>query len=159
MPPSFNRLPMSNLALFAQLIGQPFGQLPAPPFSKWLNGTLRAVSADSLEMEFTVRPEMVNPAGLLHGGVHAAILDDLAGMTVAALGLANLYVTMNLAVDYLAPARQGETVRARTQVTRAGKTVVNVVAELYNQSGTLLSRATTNLVNTGLPALQMGQGA
>jgi uncharacterized protein (TIGR00369 family) len=142
---------------FRQYIGQPASEIPAPPFTQWLNGTLRVVEQGEMEAEFIVRKEMTNPAGMLHGGIHSAILDDIVGMTVALYGLEHLYVSVNLSVDFLAPAKVGEKVIARSKVTRAGKTIVNAVAELYNESGTLLSRATTNMANTGLPAIRSQQ--
>ncbi|MCS7019816.1 MAG: PaaI family thioesterase [Cytophagales bacterium] len=142
---------------FRQYIGKPASEIPAPPFTKWLNGSLLRVEKGEIEAEFIVRKEMTNPVGVLHGGIHAAILDDIVGMTVALHGLSNLYVSVNLSVDFLAPAQIGEKVIARSKVVRAGKTIVNAVAELYNESGTLLSRATTNMVNTGLPALNSQQ--
>lgn len=142
------------LDYFRQYIGKPASQIPSPPFTQWLNGTLRRVEQGELEAEFTVRKEMTNPAGMLHGGIHSAILDDLIGMTVALYGLENLYVSVNLSVDFLAPAKVGEKVIARSKVIRAGKTIVNAIGELYNESGMLLSRATTNMANTGLPAIR-----
>ncbi|MCU0394209.1 MAG: PaaI family thioesterase [Thermoflexibacter sp.] len=82
----------------------------------------------------------------------SAILDDIIGMTVAALGLPNLYVSINLNIDFLSPARTGERVIAKSFITRAGKTIVNATAEIYNEKEQLLSRATSNLANTGLPS-------
>lgn len=125
----------------------------APPLTKWLGGTLLKAEHGEFEMSFVVRPEMTNPAGMLHGGIHAAILDDTIGMTVAALGLANLYVSVNLSIDFLAAARTGDTVIGKTKIIRAGKTIVNATAEIYNAQGQLLSRATSNLANTGMPAV------
>ena len=142
------------LDFFRQYIGKPASEIPSPPFTQWLDGTLRRVDQGELEAEFVVRKEMTNPAGMLHGGIHSAILDDIVGMTVALYGLENLYVSVNLSVDFLAPARVGDKVIARSKVIRAGKTIVNAVAELYNEGGMLLSRATTNMANTGLPSIQ-----
>jgi uncharacterized protein (TIGR00369 family) len=141
------------LEFFQMFLGQSMADLPAPPFTKWLGGTVLKAELGQMEMSFRVRPEMTNPAGMLHGGIHSAILDDIVGMTVAAAGLANLYVSVNLSVDFMAPARVGDTVVAKAKLVRTGKTIVNAVGELYAEGGTLLSRATTNLANTGLPAI------
>lgn len=143
---------MSKLLEMLQTgIGKPMNHF-APPLTQWLAGTLLKAEQGEIEMSFVVRTEMTNPAGMLHGGIHAAILDDTIGMTVAALGLPNLYVSVNLSIDFLAPARIGEVVIGKTKVTRAGKTIVNATAEIYNEKGVLLSRAMSNLANTGLPA-------
>lgn len=140
------------LQIFQAHIGKPVADF-APPLTKWLDGTLLKAEEGNFEMAFTVRAEMTNPAGMLHGGIHAAILDDTIGMTVATLGLPNLYVSINLNIDFLNPARTGERVIATTQIIRAGKTIVNAVAEIRNEQGQILSRATSNLANTGMPAV------
>jgi uncharacterized protein (TIGR00369 family) len=134
-------------------LGKSMADVPAPPFTKWLAGTLLHAELGQTEMRITVRPEMTNPAGMLHGGIHSAILDDLIGITVAAAGLPNLYVSVNLAIDFMAPAREGDVVVAKAKLTRSGKTIVNAIGELYAENGTLLSRATSNLANTGLPSI------
>jgi uncharacterized protein (TIGR00369 family) len=141
------------LNFFQQLVGQSLDHPMAPPFTQWLGGKLLRVEQGETDMSFTVRKEMTNPAGMLHGGIHAAIMDDLVGMTVAVYGLDNLYVSVNLSVDFIAPARVGDTVIARAKVTRAGKTIVSATAEILNEKGHLLSRASTNMANTGLPAI------
>lgn len=144
---------MSKLLEMLQAsIGKPMNHF-APPLTEWLGGTLLKAEHGAFEMSFTVRNEMTNPAGMLHGGIHAAILDDTIGMTVATLGLANLYVSVNLSIDFLAPARVGEVVISKTKIIRAGKTIVNATAEIYNEKGQLLSRAMSNLANTGMPAV------
>ncbi|SFF02564.1 PaaI family thioesterase [Thermoflexibacter ruber] len=140
------------LEMFKAHIDKPMSDI-APPLTQWLNGTLLKAELGSFEMSFKVRKEMTNPAGLLHGGIHASILDDIIGMTVAALGLPNLYVSINLHIDFLHPARIGETVIAKSTVIRSGKTIVNAAAEIYNEKGQLLSKATSNLANTGMPAV------
>jgi uncharacterized protein (TIGR00369 family) len=139
------------LEVFRSHINKPMSDI-APPLTKWLDGTLLKAESGNFEMSFVVRTEMTNPAGMLHGGIHAAILDDIIGMTVAALGLPNLYVSINLNIDFLSPARTGERVIAKSFITRAGKTIVNATAEIYNEKEQLLSRATSNLANTGLPS-------
>jgi uncharacterized protein (TIGR00369 family) len=140
------------LEMFKAHVGKPMADF-APPLTRWLAGTLLKAEHGEFEMSFVVRSEMTNPAGMLHGGIHSAILDDTIGMTVAALGLPNLYVSINLTIDFLAPARIGEIVISKTKIMRAGKTIVNASAEIYNEKGSLLSRATSNLANTGLPAV------
>jgi uncharacterized protein (TIGR00369 family) len=138
------------LEMFKNHIDKPMSDI-APPLTQWLNGKLLKAELGSFEMSFVVRKEMTNPAGLLHGGIHASILDDIIGLTVAALGLPNLYVSINLHIDFLNPAKIGETVIAKSTVVRSGKTIVNAVAEIYNEKGQLLSKATSNLANTGMP--------
>lgn len=126
----------------------------APPFTQWLRGTFRKVEEGSMTMEFVVRHEMLNPAGLLHGGVQNAMIDDVMGMTVAALGAETTFVSLNLSVDHLGKSREGDRVLVTSRVVRRGKTVVNIECNLTDPEGKLLARGTANYIRTELPAFR-----
>lgn len=138
-----------------QLIGHTL-DATASPLGNWLHGTLLAVDRDSCTVAYVVRPEMTNPAGILHGGVMAAMLDELIGMTVHLEAGDTFFASVNLAIDYLAAARAGDEVIARTRIVRRGKGIVNVEGTLALPGGTLLARATSNLAAT--PRFSMPSG-
>ncbi|MCS6883944.1 MAG: PaaI family thioesterase [Acidobacteriota bacterium] len=136
-----------------QLLKANLGQKPsedAPPFTRWLDGKLREILSDGLVVDFVVRREMTNPLGILHGGLHAAILDEVIGMTV--FGLVDAYptVSVNLTVDYLGQARIGDTVTARSRILRDGKQIVHAECSLY-KGDSLISRASSNLIKLSFP--------
>jgi acyl-coenzyme A thioesterase 13 len=131
------------------IIGQDLSQSPAP-LGAWLCGIVRKAEYGSLTVEFTVRRDMTNTLGFLHGGATAAIMDDLMGMTVSSLGREHHFVTLNLSIDYLYGAKEGETITATTHVVREGKQVANLTCEIVNAEGKLLSKASSNLMKTGL---------
>ncbi len=122
-----------------------------PPVTRWLNGVILHVERGKTTVRFTVRKEMTNPANVLHGGMHTTIMDDVIGMTVAAMALDNLYLSSNLAVDLLGPAQLGEEIDCQARIIRTGKTILHAEAEIRNKSGDLLSKMSSNLVNTGRP--------
>lgn len=132
-------------------IGKTFGDF-APPFSKFLNGIILEAQDGSITMEYTVQPNMLNPVGLLHGGVHAAIIDEMTGMLVATLGEPNIFVSSNLYVDFFGKVKLGETIKAVAVVNKRGKTIINAECSLYNAEGKQVSRGVCNLANTGMPA-------
>jgi acyl-coenzyme A thioesterase 13 len=117
---------------------------------RWLNGTLRDAREGSITIEFVVREEMTNPMGILHGGITAAIMDDVIGTTVYSLGREYFYTSVNLVIDYLASAQKGETITASAQIIRAGKTIVNAQCEITNAEGKVLARGTSNLLTTSI---------
>lgn len=138
----------SKILQFMQAnIGKTFGDY-TPPFSKFLNGTILSAEEGKIVMEFTVREAMLNPAGLMHGGVHAAIIDEMTGLLVATLGEPTLYVSASLNVDFFGKVKLGEKVRAEAVLNKRGKTIMNAECALYNAEGTKVSRGTCNLVNT-----------
>lgn len=138
------------LDILRATIGQAAGPM-APPFSQWLAGTLRDIGESSASVEYQVRREMTNPGGLLHGGVQSGMMDDVMGMLANALGREFFLASVNLSIDYLGPAREGDQVIATATVVRNGSGIVNMAAELRHQNGKVIARATSNLTNTRLP--------
>ena len=141
----------SDILRFMQAnIGKTFGEY-TPPFSKFLNGVIVSAEEGKIVMDFEVQHAMLNPAGLMHGGVHASIIDEMTGLLVATLGEPTLFVTANLYVDFFGKVKLGETVRAEAVLNKRGKTIMNAECSVYNQEGTKVSRGSSNLVNTGIP--------
>ncbi|AFM03899.1 hypothetical protein Fleli_1474 [Bernardetia litoralis DSM 6794] len=138
------------LAMMKSQEGKKMGAMN-PPLSAWLDGRLISASEGELEMEYQVREEMTNPVAILHGGVHAAIMDDLIGMSCFSLALPQVYLSINLTVDFLGQAKVGDKIIAKTILVRKGKTIINFSAEIHHaETGKLISRATSNLVNSGM---------
>lgn len=91
---------------------------------------------------------MANPAGLLHGGVQAAMIDETIGMAVASLGPDTFYVSVNLAIDHLGYAKTGDTLLAAGHIRRAGNRIVKAVCELSDRTGRIIACGTSNLLKT-----------
>lgn len=135
---------------FKAQIGKDVANTPQG-FSEWLQPKMIEVLEDSITIEVKVRPEMCNPVGTLHGGIHSAILDEVIGMTVAAMGNDTHFVSLNMTTDYLRAARAGEVIRATSQVIRKGRTAIHLIGQIINAEGKELSRATQNMVSVGTP--------
>lgn len=135
---------------FKAQIGKKVAATP-PGFSEWLQIKMIEVLDDSITIEVEVRPEMCNPVGTLHGGIHSAILDEVIGMTTAAMGNESHFVSLNMTTDYLRAARGGEIIRAKGQVIRKGRTAIHLIGVITNAEGKELSRATQNMVSIGQP--------
>ena len=138
-----------NVALdfFRSQIGKDKMESPSP-VSHWLDGRIVAAEAGSLKVEYMVRKEMTNPAGTLHGGIIAAMIDDIMGATMFSTGEQHFYNTIELAVDFFASSREGEKVTLTTQVTRKGKQLAHIIGELHNAEGKLLARGKSNLIRS-----------
>ncbi|AWH84090.1 PaaI family thioesterase [Flavobacterium album] len=131
-----------------QHIGREVSDSPSP-FMSWLKPVMAAVEQDSLTFEYAIRKEMTNPFGTLHGGVTAAMIDDAIGATLICYGEAFFHMSINLAVDYFAPAREGDVIIAKTKVLKRGSQIVNAECEVWNKERTkLLAKGYTNLLKT-----------
>lgn len=131
-------------------IGKEVADMPQG-FSTWLQPKILEVEDGSITIEVTVRPEMCNPIGTIHGGIHAAILDELIGMTVAAMGNDSHFVSLNMTVDFLRAIPGLEKVRATCNVIKRGRTTMHIIGQISDLSGKELSRATVNMVSSGKP--------
>ncbi|MFM6948389.1 MAG: PaaI family thioesterase [Aquirufa sp.] len=121
------------------------------PITSWLDGTLISASAGSITVEFEVREDQCNHAGILHGGIITTMLDEIMGMTLITVEIQHLYVTINLHVDFLFGAKPGEKVKVVSEVFRVGKKIANVEAKMYNAEGKILAKGTSNLAATSIP--------
>lgn len=136
---------MNRLDQLKSFIGKEFTASPSP-FMHWLNPIVLSVEEGHLEFEYTVRPEWLNPVGNLHGGVTAAIIDDILGATMFSLNEPNFYTTINNVIDYFAAAKQGEKIIAETSITKRGKQFINAQCEIWNaDKNKLLAKGTSNL--------------
>jgi uncharacterized protein (TIGR00369 family) len=80
---------------------------------------------DGVNLFFEVRAAHCNSRGYLHGGVLAALCDNVMGLSLGAVlnnAKANI-VTINLALDYLGSARIGDAVLVEPRVIRAGSAI------------------------------------
>ncbi|RWX03896.1 PaaI family thioesterase [Flavobacterium cerinum] len=115
----------------------------------WLKPIILKVEEGSLAFQYTIRKEMTNPFGTLHGGVTAAIIDDSIGATLISYGEPYFYVSVNLVIDYIASAREGDVVVAETTVIKKGNQIVNAQCDVWNADKTrLIAKGYTNLIKT-----------
>ncbi|GAA4448046.1 hypothetical protein GCM10023189_05320 [Nibrella saemangeumensis] len=138
-----------RLEFFRSQIGQDMSKSPSP-LGRWLKGRIQAVDLKELVVEYTIHEEMTNPMGVLHGGAAAAILDDIAGSLVFALGRDYGYTSVNLTLDFLHSARLGETITATATIIRAGKNIIHVEGIIRSAGGKIIAKCATNLIQTSV---------
>lgn len=138
-----------RLEFFKSQIGQSLGQ-SISKMGRWLNGILREANYESMKVDFTVREDMTNPMGTLHGGAVAAMMDDTVGMMVYGLGREFGYTSVNLNCDFLSAARVGEVLTCHAKVIRAGRNVIHCEAHVSNPEGKLIAKCATNMIQTGV---------
>lgn len=121
-----------------------FDRFEMPSASKLLGWTLRAVdtAAGTIEIGFTADERFLNPAGTVQGGFLAAMLDDTQGPALFAMTGGAVYApTVDFSISFIKPARPGRFV-GKGRVVSLGKTIAFTEAELFDESGELVARAT-----------------
>lgn len=133
-----------------QHIGKEVTQSPSP-FMNWLKPKMVSVEEGKLSFEYTIRKEMTNPFGTMHGGVIGAIIDDAIGATLISYDEPHFYVTINNVIDYFASAKENDVIISETAINKKGKTIVNAQCEIWNKDRTkLLAKGYTNLLKTDI---------
>ncbi|HZC07016.1 MAG TPA: PaaI family thioesterase [Ktedonobacterales bacterium] len=92
---------------------------------------------------FTPTARHVNPMGTLHGG----ILCDIADAAMNAAYLTTLqdgetFTTLEMKINYLKPVWRSQ-LRAEGWVVKAGRTIGLAECDIYDDSGSLVARATS----------------
>jgi uncharacterized protein (TIGR00369 family) len=98
---------------------------------KTLGAELSAVRSGATEIRFRFAPALTQQHGYIHAGAVTTILDSACGyaaLTVAPEGLEVLSVEFK--VNLLSPAT-GESIVARAQVKRSGKTLAVCAADAF----------------------------
>lgn len=116
---------------------------PPPPAARLLNWIVRAVDPDSgtIEVGFTLDERFTNPAGGIHGGFIAAMLDDTLGPAlVATLAPAQFAPTASLHVQFLTPAPPGDFI-GYGHVVRRGRSIAFLAGHLDDANGTTVATA------------------
>jgi uncharacterized protein (TIGR00369 family) len=118
-------------------------QITPPPVAKLLGWRLLdARPAEGwIKLGFEGKPEFLNPAGFVQGGMLSAMLDDTMGPAVLVMTQAKSYTTtVSLTVNFLSPAKSGPII-AEAKVTQLGKSIAFVEGRLTAADGTLLATA------------------
>ncbi|WP_317898434.1 PaaI family thioesterase [Aurantibacillus circumpalustris] len=136
------------LEILQSFIGKEFVESPSP-FTKWLNPIVMYAETGRVSFRYLIRADMTNPLKGLHGGVTAAIIDDVVGATLFSYNEPFFYTTLNNVIDYFSPAKIGDVIFAETIVIKKGKQIVNVQCEVWNEEkNRLIARGYSNLLKT-----------
>ena len=120
------------------------------PAGNWLGIHLEKIEKGEAILNIMVRHEMTNPYGNIHGGMMSLVIDEAIGWAVVSLDTDNHYTSLTLSVDFLYALKAGERLRAKSQVMRVGKKIINVECHVYDLNDRILARGSSNLIVTGM---------
>jgi uncharacterized protein (TIGR00369 family) len=90
------------------------------PFNKLVGIKLARVHPDGVTIECQLKPEIMNGAGVLHGGVTATLADSAVGIAVMRhFNGARRITTVEMKVNYFKPIASGK-VTAQAHLLRIG---------------------------------------
>ncbi len=118
------------------------------PYIKLIGMELVDLQTGEATVKLTMRDELRQPHGLLHGGATASLIDTataFANVTVMQKG--EKAATVDLNVHYLRPVFEG-TIICTAKVLKAGKRISTISAEVTNDSGKLIATALSTYSKT-----------
>ena len=122
-----------------------FTRLPAPPAAETLGWELISENpgAGTIEIAFHPGQGFLNPHGTVQGGFVAAMLDDTMGPALVSMtDGACIPSSLDMNVSFLQPVKPGRVI-GKGRVVRLGKSLAFLEAELFDEAGALLARATS----------------
>jgi len=139
---------MTALEVIRSFTDREFSGSPSP-FTRWHKPIVVSADVGRLVFRYQVRKDMINPVKILHGGVSAAIIDDIIGATLFSYDEPNFYTTLNNVIDYFSTASEGEMITAETLVIKKGSKIANVQCEIWNADHSrMIARGYSNLLRT-----------
>ncbi len=116
-------------------------EMERPPYHAFLRPRAERVDAETGAVTITLayRPEFARaPDGPgFHGGVIASLI-DIAGHAAVAVRIGRMAPTIDLRIDYLRVAADGD-LTAQAKVVRAGRTLALADIEITDRDGRLIA--------------------
>ncbi|MEP3227245.1 MAG: PaaI family thioesterase [Parasphingorhabdus sp.] len=116
-----------------------------PPCSEAVNAVILEADKETgtVRMRFDAPQAFTSPRGTIQGGFVAAMVDEVIGIPVLVQsGGENAPLTLDLSVTYIEPVLPGR-VYGEAQLVRLGRTIAFLEAQLYDETGALLVKATS----------------
>lgn len=111
------------------------------PFVQHIGLELVDVKAGEATVKLTMRDELKQPYGVLHGGATASLIDTATAFAIIGnLAEGERATTIDLNVHYIRPVSEGE-ITCTARVVRAGKRIIFLSAEVFNAHGKLTATA------------------
>ena len=118
-------------------------------FSKWLDIQIEEIAAGYCKLNYSIRPEMLNGFGSVHGGILFSASDSALGFACNSHG--TLSVAIEVSISYTRPAFEGQKLTVIAQEINLGKTTGLYAIKTYNEEGKLISVFKGTVYRTGKP--------
>jgi acyl-CoA thioesterase len=116
-------------------------------FSQWLGISVLEVEEGYSKITMTIRPEMVNGFGIIHGGVTFSLADS--AFAFACNNRNNLSVALDTSINFLKPVKVGDVLTAKATEIHNGRSTGLYHITIHNQHGELVAIFKGNCFRTG----------
>ena len=102
-------------------------------FSKWLGITVMDIREGYSKIGMTVRPEMINGFGIVHGGIAFSLADS--AFAFACNNRNVLSVALDTSINFIKPVHVGDSLMAEAKEIHNGKSTGLYHISIRNQKG------------------------
>ena len=102
-------------------------------FSKWLGITVMDVREGYSKIEMTVRPEMINGFGIVHGGIAFSLADSAFAFACNNRNVCS--VALDTSINFIKPVHVGDSLMAEAKEIHNGKSTGLYHISIRNQKG------------------------
>jgi uncharacterized protein (TIGR00369 family) len=116
------------------------------PYAKLLGLELGEIGRGQATIHLTVRDELKQNQGVVHGGAVASLIDTAAAFAVVTeLEAGERVTTTDFTIHYLRPVSSGQ-LSATARIVRGGRRLFVLSVEVRNEQETLLATAVTSYI-------------
>jgi uncharacterized protein (TIGR00369 family) len=117
------------------------------PYAKFLGLEIDSADGDEVTAHWTVRPDLLQPYGIVHGGVHCSVVETLASLGAALwLDDRGKVVGVSNSTDFFRAASDG-VLRATARPIHRGRSQQVWVVEIVDDQERVISRGQVRLQN------------
>lgn len=120
-------------------------------FTAWLGLQLDHIEEGCCQMHFTLKPEMSNGFGSIHGGVLFAAADSVFAFACNSHGL--VAVALEASIHFLRPAFPGDKLTVKADLIFLGKRTGVYEVKTFNEQNELISLFKATAYRSQKPAL------
>jgi acyl-CoA thioesterase len=107
-------------------------------FSQWLGISIIEIREGYSKIKMTVRPEMMNGLGIVHGGIAFSLADS--AFAFACNNRNQLSVALDTAINFIKPIHVGDELIAEAKELHNGKSTGLYQIEITNQKNHLVAQ-------------------
>lgn len=116
-------------------------------FSQWLGIEVIQIKEGYSKIKITVRKEMMNGLGIVHGGIAFSLADS--AFAFACNNRNNLSVALDTSINFLKPVHVGDVLIAEAKELHNGRSTGLYHIQIYNQNDNLVAQFKGTCYRTG----------
>lgn len=120
-------------------------------FSQWLGIEVLDVREGYSKISMTVRPEMMNGLGIVHGGIAFSMADS--AFAFACNNRNNLSVALDTSINFLKPVHVADVLTAEATELHNGRSTGLYHIQIHNQHQHLVAQFKGTCYRTGKPLI------